>query len=148
MRNDYKCVSGLSEIPEECVKCAVFETGGVTEGDMNYWEERFGSRCEVATSGNGWIDFIPFGINKGYGLRRMCERLGVSPSVSMAFGDELNDIDMLESAGFGVAMSHAADAVKKSAGYETASEEEVIEALLRSEGRLNKEVMACIQKKR
>ena len=42
----------------------------------------------------------------------------------MAFGDGFNDIGMLGYAGIGVAMGNAADAVKASADYVTASVEE------------------------
>ena len=147
VRNDYACVSGLEEIPEECVKCAVFEPGGASDENLRYWRERFGGRCFVATSGNCWIDFIPFGINKGLGVRRICERLGAAVSMSMAFGDELNDIDLLKNAGFGVAMSHAREEVRNCVPYEADSVEKVLEALIRAEGRLCREVMECIQKK-
>ncbi len=148
VRNDYACVSGLEEIPEKCVKCAVYEPGGASDENLAYWQERFGSRCVAATSGNCWIDFIPFGINKGLGVRRICEKLGAAVSMSMAFGDERNDVDLLKNAGFGIAMSHAREEVKECTAYEADSVEKVLETLIGADGILCREVMECIQKKR
>ena len=53
----------------------------------------------------------------------------------MAFGDGLNDISMIESAGVGVAMGNAVDEVRRVADIVTATNDEdgvaaVIEALL------------------
>ncbi|MBR0161393.1 MAG: HAD family phosphatase [Oscillospiraceae bacterium] len=52
---------------------------------------------------------------KGKALRRLCEALGIDPSYSVAFGDGLNDAEMLRMAGRGCAMENAAEAVKRCA---------------------------------
>ncbi len=56
---------------------------------------------------------------KGIALKRLAEYLGISTAETMAFGDDLNDIPMLEEAGIGVAMGNAYDEVKKAADYIT-----------------------------
>ena len=147
VKNDYLCADSLEDVKEECVKAAVFEPGGASDENLKYWQERFGDRCEVATSGNQWIDFIPFGINKGLGVERICEHFGVSPAMCMAFGDELNDVDMLVKAGYGIAMRHARSRVRDRVKYEAESVEEAVEKLISSEGYLSREVLSCIQKK-
>ena len=147
VKNDYICVSKLEDIPEECVKCAIFLPEGATDEALAAWQERFGSRCDVATSGNVWIDFIPFGINKGLGVKRYCDKFGISRAMTMAFGDELNDIDLIKNAGFGIAMKHARPAVRGAASYEAETVEKVLEKLIDSEGILTEEVMECIRKK-
>ena len=52
---------------------------------------------------------------KGKALRRLCELLGLRPEESAAFGDGLNDIEMLEAAGIGCAMANAGAAVRAAA---------------------------------
>lgn len=54
------------------------------------------------------------GINssKSEGLNFICDKLGISKSEVMAFGDGLNDIDMIRFAGIGVSMDNANDDVK------------------------------------
>ncbi|ACV07940.1 HAD family hydrolase [Jonesia denitrificans] len=55
-----------------------------------------------------WMDLAPAGITKAYGLDRLRARLGIPTSATVAVGDADNDIDMLQWAGHGVAMGHAA----------------------------------------
>ena len=52
---------------------------------------------------------------KGRALLELCAQLGIVPEDTVAFGDGLNDADMLEAAGYGAAMENAADAVKQKA---------------------------------
>ena len=52
---------------------------------------------------------------KGHALITLCAYLGIDPKESVAFGDGLNDVDMLEAAGRGVAMANASEQVKQSA---------------------------------
>lgn len=51
-------------------------------------------------------------INKGYGLDLLCEHYGLRHEDIAAFGDESNDIEMLEKAGYGLAMKNATAPVK------------------------------------
>ena len=52
---------------------------------------------------------------KGRALLELCAQLGIAPEDTVAFGDGLNDADMLEAAGYGAAMENAVDAVKQKA---------------------------------
>ena len=64
------------------------------------------------------------GIDKGESLLYLARKLGIAPDETMAFGDEGNDLALLEKAGFPVAMGNASEAVKAIARYVTASNEE------------------------
>lgn len=52
------------------------------------------------------------GVSKGTAVMRLARQLGISPEEIIAFGDQLNDVDMLEMVGYGVAMGNADDDVK------------------------------------
>ena len=58
---------------------------------------------------------------KGVALRKLAAYLDIPTSQTMAFGDDTNDITMLQEAGIGVAMGNADDAVKNAADNITAS---------------------------
>jgi len=58
-------------------------------------------------------------INKGMGLRRIAELMGLDPKDFVAIGDSPNDIEMLKEAGFGVAVGNAHPALKKVADLVT-----------------------------
>ena len=49
---------------------------------------------------------------KSQSIDRLARRWGISPAEIAAFGDDMNDIDMLTYAGQGIAMGNAPDAVK------------------------------------
>lgn len=57
---------------------------------------------------------------KGNAVEKLAAHLGISVSQAMTFGDDYNDITMLEKAGIGVAMGNANEEVKKAADYVTA----------------------------
>lgn len=60
------------------------------------------------------------GVDKGTGLKRLCDYLNVKPENVMALGDQANDMPMLKYAGLGVAMGNAVDYTKKQADEITA----------------------------
>lgn len=65
------------------------------------------------------LEFTRADANKGVGLRKLAEILGVNPDATMAIGDTENDLAIIEAAGIGVAMGNATDAVKTRADYVT-----------------------------
>ena len=65
------------------------------------------------------LEFTRADANKGVGLRKLAEILGVNPDANMAIGDTENDLAIIEAAGIGVAMGNATDAVKARADYVT-----------------------------
>ena len=68
-----------------------------------------------------YMEIIPDSVNKGAGLRTVCEAIGIKLSETIAFGDSENDVAMLKAAGIGVAMGNADDSVKNAADMVTAS---------------------------
>ena len=68
-----------------------------------------------------YLEVIPKVINKGQGIRDICNVLGIDPAEVISFGDAANDIPMLQAAGMGVAMGNAQEAVKAAANMVTLS---------------------------
>ena len=66
----------------------------------------------VTSSGERNIEIIPEGCSKGEGVAKMAQLFGIDLSQVMTVGDYENDVPMLTSAGLGVAMGNASDAVK------------------------------------
>lgn len=63
--------------------------------------------CTPTLSGAPFLEVAADGVNKGTGLERLCDMLEIAATDVVAFGDALNDVDMLTWAGHGVAMAHA-----------------------------------------
>ena len=57
--------------------------------------------------------------HKGAALLELCRQLNIDPAESMAFGDGLNDVTMMQAAGIGVAMGNAEQQVKDAADFIT-----------------------------
>jgi len=63
-------------------------------------------------------------VSKWDAIRRLCRRWRIDPRRTIAIGDDVNDLPMLEHAGLGVAMANAGDAVRDGAGRVTRSNDE------------------------
>ena len=59
--------------------------------------------------------------HKGAALLELCRHLNIDPAETMAFGDGLNDVTMIKTAGIGVAMGNATQRVKDVADFITDS---------------------------
>ena len=69
-------------------------------------------------------EILPKNTNKGFVLKKMAELTGTDISRTVAIGDYLNDIEMLQTAGVGIAVENARDEVKAVADRITVSHEE------------------------
>jgi hypothetical protein len=98
--------------------------GGYTDRDAALSFLLSHPEVDVVSGGYHNLEFTRAGVNKGVGLHRLAEILGVDPAKTMAIGDTENDLSILKAAGIGVAMGNATDAVKAQADYITASNEE------------------------
>lgn len=59
------------------------------------------------------------GVNKATAIAKFMDHVGAPVSDSIAFGDSGNDLEMMNFAGFSVAMGNATEPIKKSADYIT-----------------------------
>ena len=64
---------------------------------------------------------MPYSVNKGSALQYFLRYFDAKPSELIAFGDGMNDKEMLELAGYSYAMENAEPALKKIAKYEAPS---------------------------
>ncbi|MBD5098402.1 MAG: HAD family hydrolase [Clostridiales bacterium] len=58
-------------------------------------------------------ELINKAFNKGLAVERLCEYLGVPIDDTIAFGDSMNDLEMIQTAGLGVCMGNGSEALKK-----------------------------------
>ena len=81
--------------------------------------EKFASRCNMSFSGDFLFECNELHTTKGNGLAVLCEHLGISLAETIAVGDHMNDLSMLQAAGLGVCMANGEDDLKLAAGYVT-----------------------------
>jgi len=84
-------------------------------------EDDVGLACEW--SWHDQVDVAKHGNSKGRRLQEWVESQGMSMADVIAFGDNYNDLSMLENVGLGVAMGNADDAIKQRAALVIADNE-------------------------
>jgi Cof subfamily protein (haloacid dehalogenase superfamily) len=88
-------------------------------------EHTLAGRAQVIRSGLiTLMEIMPVGVTKGTALAYILDYLGITPRETMCFGDNCNDLDMIQMAGIGVAMGHSPEAVRMGADYVTSSHDE------------------------
>ncbi|ADU30927.1 Cof-type HAD-IIB family hydrolase [Evansella cellulosilytica] len=65
------------------------------------------------------IDVLPSGGSKAKGIENMLKELNIDKKDAFAFGDGLNDLEMLQYVGCGIAMGNAVEEAKKAADIVT-----------------------------
>jgi Cof subfamily protein (haloacid dehalogenase superfamily) len=78
-------------------------------------QERWAGKLYVVRSQPEYIEFTDVSVSKSGALAWLCERLGVARERVVTLGDGMNDVDMLEWAGLGVAVAEAARPVRDAA---------------------------------
>lgn len=116
----------------------------VTVGDPDDMDElevelkaRFGDRLYISKSLPHFLEFAGPEVTKAAGLAFVAERLGFAREATVAFGDGENDVELLEWAGYGVAVANAHARVLAIADFVCPSVDEegvaqVVEAVLDS----------------
>ena len=64
------------------------------------------TKVAVTFSSQRYAEFVPAGVNKGAGLSRLAEMLGIPLEETIAVGDAANDIDMIRAAGLGLGVAN------------------------------------------
>jgi Cof subfamily protein (haloacid dehalogenase superfamily) len=98
---------------------------------------RFAGRLFIAKSLPYFLEFAHPSVSKGAGLDLVAQRLGFGREETVGFGDGENDIELLDWAGYSVAVANAHDEVLRRADFVCPSVDEegvaqVIEAFLDS----------------
>ncbi|TFC03208.1 HAD family hydrolase [Cryobacterium adonitolivorans] len=88
--------------------------------------------ADVVVSGTNWVDIMRPGTNKGTALIHLQQHLGIRREQTMAFGDYLNDAEMLDAAWHSYAVANAHPSIRARARHQAPSnlDEGVITSIL------------------
>lgn len=107
------------DIAPEVVKLmAVLGSGPEYDQERLFIKEN--TNCTLVQSMDGMVDIMRAGISKGSAMRFLASALNIGIDSIVAFGDQENDIDMIKTAGLGIAMGNAIEAVKRAGKIITA----------------------------
>jgi len=118
-------VDNFDDIQEDILKVSVCDISGI-KNSREYFTKKWSDKVLTAVSGELYLDFTANGVNKGTAIKKIQEKLGITPDECMAFGDNYNDIEMLDNVGHSYAMELAVEDIKKHAKYITKSVEKTL----------------------
>ena len=123
MRMYYQDTQVVEHLDEVCgdfhdvCKVAFFDEGDAQTHELPALRQRLGDRLAVILSGENWVDVMRPGVSKGRAMRMLQQLKGLTPQECMAFGDYLNDLELLESVTESYAMENALEELKRVAKY-------------------------------
>ncbi|KAK2453159.1 endoribonuclease YBEY, chloroplastic [Trifolium repens] len=77
-----------------------------------YWSDATKGRATVVQAVPDMLEIVPLGTCKGNGVKVLLDHLEVTPDEIMAIGDGENDVEMLQLASLGVALSNGSKKTK------------------------------------
>lgn len=129
-------VESLDHLAAEVNKFTVYfpEGNAVPMRDAVY-APAWGEQLSVTCGGAVWIDIMNRGVDKGTGIARLCEHLGISIDDVVACGDTDNDAEMLQAVGHGYLVANAEERMERFADFRIPSNNDrgvaqVIDAVL------------------
>lgn len=99
-------VDDLLAVDDQILKLAIFDLDGGEEHTAPAFAD-LAATHRVVVSGAHWVDIMNTTVNKGVALRALQTALGVTAAQTAAFGDYLNDVELLEAAEWSYAMADA-----------------------------------------
>jgi Cof subfamily protein (haloacid dehalogenase superfamily) len=125
----------LEWLDQAPTKLVVIEDPEVLDDLKQRMLMRFDGRLYISKSLPYFLEFASPDVTKAAGLDFLAERVGFSRERTVAFGDGENDVELIDWAGYGVAVANAHDRVKEVADFICPSVDEegvaqVLEAFL------------------
>lgn len=108
---------------DKICKLAVFDE---VDAEKNAFKllEKYNNNLMVCLSGHNWVDLMNLGVNKGKAIKIIQENYNISYDETMAFGDYLNDYEMMQSCKYSYAMENAHPKLKEVCNYIAKSNDE------------------------
>ncbi len=105
----YDAVLTDPTIPDgDIFRVMFFDPSGIKVKEMSqHLKSSFAGRAEVVFAGDGFIDVLPYGVNKGNALYQWVDFSNIKYDTIVAVGDNENDLELLRMADIAVAVSSA-----------------------------------------
>lgn len=116
-------INSFKEIPtsERVIKLTLNVDAELAPTIENHFNHDHTERIHCTTSGFDDIDVVPYGVNKAQALKYFLRYFKLDPNQLIAFGDGLNDREMLELAGYSYAMANGNPEIIKLAKFKAPS---------------------------
>lgn len=129
----YEIVEDLLKVKDDqFLKFTLCDLAGSELNSYSHYKH-LETTLQVKVSGPIWLDISHKQANKGRAMEVLQQKFGISPEETMAFGDYLNDLELLRKAHYSYAMANAHPEIKKAARFIAKSNDEngVVEVLMK-----------------
>lgn len=115
MHYDCVMVDDLLTLTIPSIKYTIYHPEDAESAIRGEFQEKWSKTHQLVCAGNNYMDAMDLHANKGTGLKKIQDYLGITREETMAFGDNINDIEMLENAAASYAVGDAREEVKNAA---------------------------------
>lgn len=115
--NKYQVTDDFLQENVPCIKAAIYHKGSIREFGEGYMIPRWQSRLKTCMAGDEWVDFMDLAVDKGDALCFLQKYFDVSSEETMVFGDNANDIGLMQAAEESYAVENAREEVRERAKY-------------------------------
>ncbi len=109
----YAFINSFDEVDDDILKIAIFDPAYNIREFENDLRKEIPNGLKLVTSGNEWMDIMNEEVNKGVAMNFIQNEMGISKDECAAFGDQMNDYELLSEVKYAYAMSNAIDAIKE-----------------------------------
>ncbi len=113
--NKFRLVEDVLAEDAVIIKIAVYRKDSIRELGEGTLIPAWRERVKVCMAGEEWVDFMDASVDKGHALEFIQDYFHIKKEETMAFGDNDNDIGMMEAAGESYAVENARQEVKAAA---------------------------------
>ena len=117
-------VDDFAAVDDEPIKTSFFTAQGDADTKIYPLFKAQEKSMQVVLASAYWVDITNKGANKGLAVKEIQRRLNIRPDECVAFGDYMNDKEMLEAVYYSYAMANAYPAIKAIARFEAPSNAE------------------------
>lgn len=116
-RNKYRIVEDVLEEKTDILKIAIYQKDSIRDLGESTLIPAWQNQVKTCMAGEEWVDFMDASVDKGNALGIIQQYFGISREETMAFGDNDNDIGLLQAAEESYAVENARESVKAQAKY-------------------------------
>lgn len=115
--NEFQVVDDILQWEEPILKVALYQKNSIRKlGEsvlIPVWKERL----KTCVAGEEWVDFMDLSVDKGNALKQIQNTFRIAKEETMVFGDNTNDIGLMQAAEESYAVENARPEVKAAAKH-------------------------------
>ena len=111
--HNYVFIDDYKAIDDQIMKFSIADFNEESDKYVDMIKDHLPDHLQAVTTGTIWFDIFNKSVNKGTGLKFIQNYFHISKEECMAFGDQMNDYELLKQVKYGYAMANAVEPIKE-----------------------------------